>query len=95
MNTIIRNVFLNPEQVEKKVEMVIGYKVNNQANLKTEIQEYVVTEHISQNLEKVLEWIEQSMNGNLSETGAWVSGFTVPVNHLLRNTLVAPLIRIF
>lgn len=75
MNQIIRDVFSSPEQVERVIHKVIDYQHTDPEALKKEISEYVVTEHISQNIDKMLDWIEQSMVGNVSEAGAWVSGF--------------------
>lgn len=75
MTKIVRDIFASPEQVERVIQKVIDYQHASDTELKKEIQEYIATEHISQNLEKMLEWIEHSMNGNVSEVGAWVSGF--------------------
>lgn len=75
MSKIVRDVFASPEQVERVIQKVIDYQHSDNAALKKEIQEYIATEHISQNLDRMLEWIELSMSGNVSEVGAWVSGF--------------------
>ena len=75
MDKIVRDIFVSPEQVERVIQKVIDYQHSDNEALKKEIQEYIATEHISQNLDKMLEWIERSMNGNVSEVGAWVSGF--------------------
>ena len=75
MNKIVRNIFASPEQVERVIQKVIDYQHSDNKALKKEIQEYIATEHISQNLDEMLDWIDCSMNGNVSEVGAWVSGF--------------------
>lgn len=75
MSKIIRDIFASPEQVERVIQKVIDYQHSNNEALKKEIQEYIATEHISQSLNKMLGWIECSINGNVSEVGAWVSGF--------------------
>lgn len=75
MSKIIRDIFASPEQVERVIQKVIDYQHSDNVALKKEIQEYIATEHISQNLDRMLEWIELSMSGNVSEVGAWVSGF--------------------
>lgn len=75
MSQIIRDVFDNPGQVESVIQKVIDFKHKDSEALKREVQEYVVTNHIRENMEKMLEWIELSMSGSVSEVGAWVSGF--------------------
>lgn len=75
MSKIIRDIFASPEQVERVIQKVIDYQHSDNVALRKEIQEYIATEHISQNLDRMLEWIELSMSGNVSEVGAWVSGF--------------------
>ena len=75
MSQIVRDVFQNPEQVERVIQKVIDYQHTDPELLKKEVSEYVVTDHISRNVDKMLDWIEQSMAGNVKEVGAWVSGF--------------------
>ena len=73
--TQIIELFKSPEQVQRSIQKVIDYSHDSEKDLKREIDEYVVTDHIRDNLDHVLDWIEKVSNTPGLESGAWVSGF--------------------
>ncbi len=75
MTQTIRSVFKDPQKVERSIQKVIDYLHTESPVLKREVEEYVVTDHISKTFGKMLDWIEASLAGNATEAGAWVSGF--------------------
>ena len=63
--------------IDKKINGVI--KANDEKELVDEVDEYVLTGEIQQNLETFLE--EYNDPANHTQNGAWISGFFVPVSH--------------
>ncbi len=74
MNQILE-LFKTPEQVQRVIQKVIDYQHSSPEELSREIDEYVVTEHIRESFDDILEWIDRSSETPGAETGAWVSGF--------------------
>lgn len=71
----ILTLFRTPEQVTRLVQKVIAFQNASPEDLRREVEEYVVTEHIEESIRDVLEWIDTVRNTPGAETGAWVSGF--------------------
>jgi hypothetical protein len=70
----IREVF--DRQLNRPIEKVITYQNRADEQLKTEIGEYVVTEHIADQFERLLKLMQAAQQGGGGhEIGAWVSGF--------------------
>jgi hypothetical protein len=77
MMTTIRELFDQSRPIDRRIEKVITYGSSNEVFLKQEIQEYVVTHSIEEDLEKVLDRLDEGMSGDAHnvEVGVWVSGF--------------------
>ncbi|MDB3898534.1 BREX system P-loop protein BrxC [Gammaproteobacteria bacterium] len=72
----IRNLFDSQRDIERQIEKVISYGAAQEDRLKAEISEYVVTEKIESQLEKLLTDMQRAMDsGGQNEVGVWVSGF--------------------
>jgi hypothetical protein len=70
----IREVFDLP--LNRPIEKVITYQNRADAQLKIEIGEYVVTEHIADQFERLLKLMQAAQQGGGGhEIGVWVSGF--------------------
>ena len=74
--TQIRNLFDPQKGLQRSIEKVISYQASQEDRLKAEISEYIVTESIDEQLEKLLENILAALeSGGGHEVGVWVSGF--------------------
>ena len=74
--TQIRNLFDPQKGLQRSIEKVISYQASQEDRLKAEISEYIVTESIDEQLEKLLENIQAAIeSGGGHEVGVWVSGF--------------------
>jgi len=74
--TLIRSLFDPSRDIGRSIEKVITYQASQADRLRAEIAEYVVTDRIEQQLEKLLERIQTAMDaGGGHEVGVWVSGF--------------------
>jgi hypothetical protein len=72
----IKHLFDPSKDIYRTIEKVINYNVSQESRLKTEISEYVVTESIEDQLEKLLAKMQAAMDmGGENEVGVWVSGF--------------------
>jgi hypothetical protein len=72
----IKDTFDPAKDINRRIEKVITYAAEDDARLASEVSEYVVTEKIEENFEKLLSHMERSMeDGGTNETGVWVSGF--------------------
>ncbi len=72
----IRTLFDPAKDIHRTIEKVISYGSTQEARLKEEISEYVVTEHIEEKFRKLLDGMQQAMEtGAGHEIGVWVSGF--------------------
>ncbi|MBA1198256.1 BREX system P-loop protein BrxC [Pseudomonas plecoglossicida] len=72
----IKKLFDPSKSINRSIEKVITYGVSQQARLKSEISEYVVTDSIDQQFENLLLKMEAAMDiGGENEVGVWVSGF--------------------
>jgi hypothetical protein len=76
MNMTIKKLFDPTKNITRSIEKVITYGVSQEARLKSEISEYVVTDSIDQQFENLLLKMEAAMDiGGENEVGVWVSGF--------------------
>ena len=74
--TQIRNLFDPQKGLQRSIEKVISYQASQEDRLKAEISEYIVTDSIDEQLEKLLENIQAALeSGGGHEVGVWVSGF--------------------
>ncbi|MFT6217304.1 MAG: hypothetical protein ACJA2Y_000741 [Cycloclasticus pugetii] len=72
----IRTLFDTSKGLDRRIEKVITYGSNEERNLKAEISEYVVTDHLCESMHELLERMQTAMNSNdENEIGVWVSGF--------------------
>lgn len=72
----IRSLFDPSKDIYRTIEKVITYGVSQEARLKAEISEYVVTEGIEEQFRKLLDRMQLAMeSGGENEIGVWVSGF--------------------
>ena len=74
--TQVRNLFDPQKGLQRSIEKVISYQASQEDRLKAEISEYIVTDSIDEQLEKLLENIQAALeSGGGHEVGVWVSGF--------------------
>lgn len=74
--TSIRSLFDPAKDIYRTIEKVITYNVSQAARLKAEITEYIATDSIENQLERLLTRMQQAMDsGGENEIGVWVSGF--------------------
>jgi len=72
----IRDLFDPSRALTRPIEKVITYANRSDAQLTTEISEYVVTEHIERSFEDLLGKMQAAQQGGGGhEIGVWVSGF--------------------
>jgi hypothetical protein len=73
---LIRELFDPSRGIDRPIEKVITYGAAQEQRLKAEITEYVVTESIDEQTEKLLSKMQAAMEaGGQNEVGVWVSGF--------------------
>src|SRR5882724_2269505 len=74
--TQIRNLFDSARALTRPIEKVITYQNRAEAQLRAEISEYVVTEHIDESFSDLLKKMDLALQGGGGhEIGVWVSGF--------------------
>ena len=72
----IKNLFDPSKDIYRTIEKVIPYNVSQEVRLKAEITEYIVTESIEEQFERLLSKMQLAMEiGGENEVGVWVSGF--------------------
>lgn len=72
----IKSLFDQTKDIYRTIEKVITYNASQEHRLKAEISEYIVTESIEEQLEKLLTKMQAAMEvGGEHEIGVWVSGF--------------------
>ena len=72
----IKTLFDPSKNINRSIEKVITYGVSQEARLKSEISEYVVTDSIDQQFENLLLKMEAAMDiGGENEVSVSVSGF--------------------
>ena len=73
---LIGSLFDPSRDIRRPIEKVITYGATEKQRLKAEISEYVVTESIDGQMEKLLSKMQAAMEGGAqNEVGVWVSGF--------------------
>ena len=74
--TQIRSLFDATRALNRPIEKVISYQNRGDQQLRTEISEYVATEHIVENFDRLLKLMQAALQGGGGhEIGVWVSGF--------------------
>lgn len=74
--TPIKTLFDTSKGLDRRIEKVITFGTNAEENLKAEISEYIVTDHLRESLHELLEKMQSAMENPIaSEIGVWVSGF--------------------
>jgi hypothetical protein len=72
----IKNLFDSARDIYRTIEKVITYSASQEARLKAEITEYIVTDSIEEQFERLLGRMQAAMEmGGENEVGVWVSGF--------------------
>ena len=72
----IRQLFSSTRPIDRPIEKVIDYAVEDDQRLRREIDEYEVTENVEACFRKFLEHFGTGVRtGDVTETGIWVSGF--------------------
>ena len=72
----IRTLFDPAKGIQRSIEKVISYQASQEARLKAEISEYIVTDSIEDQLERLLLNMQSAMDAGVGhEIGVWVSGF--------------------
>lgn len=72
----IKKLFDTNKDIYRTIEKVITYSASQEARLKAEITEYIVTESIEDQFERLLSKMQLAMDmGGENEVGVWVSGF--------------------
>lgn len=72
----IKQLFDSSKDIYRSIEKVIAYGVSQEERLKKEITEYVVTDSIDEQFNKLLLKMQAAMDaGGENEVGVWVSGF--------------------
>ena len=72
----IKNLFDQSKDIYRTIEKVITYSASQEHRLRAEISEYVVTESIDEQFERLLTKMQLAMDsGDENEVGVWVSGF--------------------
>lgn len=73
--TKVRELFGKDKDIYRGIEKVVTFGNASEENLKHEVSEYVVTNRIKDNFEKILDSLYNGMNDSSNEIGIWVSGF--------------------
>ena len=74
--TQIRDLFDLTRALTRPIEKVITYQNRAEAQLRAEISEYIVTEHIDESFADLLKKMQLALQGRGGhEIGVWVSGF--------------------
>ena len=72
----IKELFDPKKDIHRTIEKVITYNASQESRLKAEITEYVATQSIEDQFEKLLSRMQAGMEaGGENEVGVWVSGF--------------------
>jgi len=72
----IKTLFDSARDIYRTIEKVITYNASQEARLRAEITEYVVTDSIDDQFEELLGKMQIAMDqGRQNEVGVWVSGF--------------------
>ena len=73
---IIKDLFDAQKDIYRSIEKVITYGASQEDRLYAEISEYIVTDNIDADFEKLISKMQTAMDtGSGNEIGVWVSGF--------------------
>ena len=73
--TKIKQTFDTNKDIFRTIEKVITFDTLDHDALKREVTEYVVTEKLKYNFQKLLDALHSGMEAESHEVGIWVSGF--------------------
>jgi hypothetical protein len=73
--TKIKEIFGSDKDIYRSIEKVVTFGSASEINLKNEVSEYVVTEKLKDNFDKILDALHDGMADGSNEIGIWVSGF--------------------
>lgn len=71
----IKETFDPKKDIFRTIEKVITFDNQDEDSLKREVTEYVVTEKLKNNFQKLLDALHAGMDAESHEVGIWVSGF--------------------
>lgn len=72
----IKELFTADRDIYRTIEKVITFAANRESQLDAEISEYVLTESLEDELERLLTSMQRAMDeGSGHEVGVWISGF--------------------
>ena len=71
----IQDLFDPSKKLNRTIESVVTFGANTESDLSTEISEYVVTDKLHNNYEKVIQDLQTAFDDSSKEVGIWVSGF--------------------
>ncbi len=71
----IKELFDPSKDIYRKIEKVVTFGSLEEKHLKNEISEYVVTDRLKHNFEKILDAMSSGMQSESHEVGIWISGF--------------------
>ncbi len=69
----IKNIFAKP--IDREVKGVIKVGQDDNANIKQELEEYVVTRELQKHFSDFFASYKRGVNGNTDKMGVWISGF--------------------
>src|SRR5437660_350679 len=73
---LIKTLFDPAKNIYRTIEKVITFNASQEARLRAEITEYIVTDSIDDQFERLLSKMQMAMDqGGENEIGVWVSGF--------------------
>ena len=70
---IIQNMFAKP--IDRDIKGVIKVGQDDDANIKQELEEYVVTRELQKHFSDFFASYKKGINGNTDKMGVWISGF--------------------
>ena len=70
---IIKNMFVKP--IDRDIKGVIKVSQDDNANIKQELEEYVVTRELQKHFSDFFSSYKNGINGNTDKMGVWISGF--------------------
>lgn len=70
---IIKNMFAKP--IDRDIKGVIKVGQDDNANIKQELEEYVVTRELQKHCSDFFSSYKNGINGNTDKMGVWISGF--------------------
>lgn len=71
----IKELFDPSKDIYRSIEKVVTFGSLKTEHLKSEISEYVVTDRLKHNFEKILDAMSAGMQSESHEVGIWISGF--------------------